>query len=63
MRDFTIDENFKDDLRRFFKKEWKYKMGSADDFILDFEDFIKQKGYDLSTVLQYKKENIWKENI
>ena len=39
-------------------------MESADDFILDFEDFIKQKGYDLSTVLQYKKENIpWKENI
>lgn len=50
-----IDIDFKEDLRRFFKMYWEYKMGSAEDFILDFEDFIKEKGYDLSTVLQYKK--------
>ena len=28
-----IDENFKYDLRSFFKREWEYKMGTVDDFI------------------------------
>jgi hypothetical protein len=51
-----MDENFKEDLKRFFKIYWEYKMGSADDFIFDFEEFIKEKGYDLSTVIQYKKK-------
>lgn len=52
-----IDINFKDDLRKFFKKEWEYQMGSADDFIISFEEFLNEKGYDLSSILQYKKDN------
>lgn len=51
-----IDEAFKEDLRRFFKKNWEYQMGSTEDFLIDFEDFIKEKGYDLSSILQYKKK-------
>lgn len=45
-----IDENFKDDLRKFFKREWEYKMVTDDDFMIDFENFVRQKGYDLSSI-------------
>ena len=51
-----IDINFKDDLRKFFKKEWEYQMGSADDFIISFEEFLNEKGYDLSSIIKWNKK-------
>lgn len=50
-----MDKTFKYELKKFFQKEWEYKQGSADDFIYDFEEWLEDKGFDLSTVLQYKK--------
>lgn len=29
-------------------------MDTADDFMIDFENFVRQKGYDLSSIIQYK---------
>jgi hypothetical protein len=49
-----MDETFKQSLRSFFKREWEYKQGSADDFIYDFEEWINKEGFDLSCILQYK---------
>lgn len=49
-----MDENFEDALRRFFKKEWEYKQGSADDFIYEFQDFLEKEKFDLTNVNKYK---------
>jgi hypothetical protein len=49
-----MDETFKQELKRFFQKEWEYQIGSAEDFIITFEEWLEEQKFDLSTVIQYK---------
>jgi hypothetical protein len=55
-RDLKMDPILREEIRHFFRKEWEWKLGTADDFMIDLEEFLMKEGFDLSCVLQYKKK-------
>ena len=54
MRDLKMDRSFEDELWHFFKNNWEYQAGSADDFILEFQEWLNKTGFDLTCIIQYK---------
>jgi hypothetical protein len=55
-RDLKMDPILREEIRHFFRKEWEWKLGTADDFMIELEEFLMKEGFDLSCVLQYKKK-------
>lgn len=49
-----MDPNLKEAIYRFFKREYEGKTGYAKDFTEELEQYLKEKGFDLGCVLQYR---------
>jgi len=49
-----MDEALKYAICRFFKKEYEGKSGYAVDFVDELEQYLKEEGFDLGCVVQYK---------
>lgn len=50
-----MDPELKNAIYSFFKKEYEGKTGYAKDFADELEEHLKEKGFDLGCILQYKK--------
>lgn len=52
-----MDSNLKEAIRDFYRKNYKGKICNyTEDFVNDLEDYLKEEGFDLGCVLQYKTE-------
>jgi len=50
-----MDPELKDAIYSFFKKEYEGMIGNAKDFTDELEEYLKEKGFDLGCILQYRK--------
>ena len=49
-----MDSNLKEEIRRFLIKQGEDYQGHARDVVDDLEEYLKEKGFDLGCVNQYK---------
>jgi len=50
-----MDKSLKDAIYSFYKKEYEGMIGNAKDFTNELEEYLKDKGFDLGCVVQYRK--------
>lgn len=52
-----MDEQLKEEILRFFKKNRGYEITYPEDWAKELEEHLLEKGFDLETVIQYKRRN------